>query len=209
MNKEKLNQLTLDIEFLLISVIQGVALASLATSAMIPLTTLQFQYWPYIFTAFLFILVFWSGAIIHAVSFIAWPPDLIHSFIYFLASLIEVMAINNINNPLNWFVFLLIFQIVAGILYLYDLSMIRKSEKNFKTPDLQKLYKHILKEQIMELKIFIPSSLVFNIISILTIVYIDPSYNLLLIILQGIFGLIFLLNSLNSFKTRSKLISNK
>ena len=108
-NMQRLDQLALDIEFLLISVIQGVALATLAAAAVVPLTTLQFAVWPYIAAAFLFILIFWSGAIIHAVSFIDWPIDLVHSFIYFLASIVEILAITSLSDSQRWFVFLFIF----------------------------------------------------------------------------------------------------
>ncbi len=59
MNQEKLDQFTLDIEFLLISVVQGVALGALATGASIPLSNMDLQYWPYILSGFLLILTFW------------------------------------------------------------------------------------------------------------------------------------------------------
>ena len=40
-----LDQTVVDIEFLLISVIQGVALATLATNAVSPISNLQIEYW--------------------------------------------------------------------------------------------------------------------------------------------------------------------
>jgi len=107
--KEHLDHVALDVEFLLISVIQGVALVTLATSAVGPMISMETGTWPYIAVAFLFILIFWSGAIIHAVSFIDWPIDLIHSFLYFLASIIEIVAITNLMHPVLWFFFLFLF----------------------------------------------------------------------------------------------------
>lgn len=107
--KERLDQFALDIEFLLISVIQGVALAALATDAADPINHLQFVYWLYIASGFLLILNFWSQAIIHAVSFIDWPLDLGHSFLYFLASFVEVMAFTHLTEPKQWFGFMAAF----------------------------------------------------------------------------------------------------
>jgi len=127
----RLDQVALDIEFLLISVVQGVALATLAGASVKPLSMMEWQYLPYVATAFLLVLIFWSGAIIHALSFIDWPLDLPHSFLYFLASFIEVLAFTQLENPIMWFVFILLFQIVAGLLYLYDLRLIRKHKKRF------------------------------------------------------------------------------
>lgn len=92
MTKERLDQFVLDIEFLLISVVQGVALGALAAGAIEPLATMDYQYFPYIVAGFLLILTFWSQAIVHSLSFINWPLDLGHNFLYFLASLVEVLA---------------------------------------------------------------------------------------------------------------------
>jgi hypothetical protein len=74
MNRERLDQFALDIEFLLISVVQGVALGSLAASAAGTLMSLRFEFFVYIISAFLLILIFWSGAILHALSFIITSP---------------------------------------------------------------------------------------------------------------------------------------
>src|ERR1700754_633124 len=105
MNRERLDQFVLDIEFLLISAVQGVALGALAGAASEPISSLNFQYWPYILSGFLLILTFWSQAIIHSLSFIKWPLDLWHNFLYFLMGLIEFLAFNHLQDPLRWFVF--------------------------------------------------------------------------------------------------------
>lgn len=213
-SKVRLDQFALDIEFLLISVIQGVALAALSTVAIGYFQSFQFTVWPYIVVAFIFILIFWSGAIIHALSFVVWPLDLVHTFLYFLASFIEVMAIYSIVNPLGWFVFLLLFQIVATMLYLYDLSLIRKHESDYReSRERRALYNHILNQQKMDLKYFIPASFVFNLISVSVLffyptLFVERGYHLILIILQGIFGCIFLSQSLKSYNIRTKLITD-
>lgn len=210
---EKLDQFVLDIEFLLISVVQGVALAGLATSAVIPLTNLQFEYFPYIFSAFILILAFWSGAIVHSLSFIDWPLDLTHNFLYFLAAFVEVMAFSQIMNPLNWFGLIFIFFVVIGILYMVDLNLIKKHEDNFMaTESKKKLFNHIKKEQVFELKYLISSGILFNLVIFILIfnnpqIFIENKAHLPIAIAEALFLLGFLINSVHSFKKRAKLIT--
>ncbi|MBI2022272.1 hypothetical protein HYS97_00260 [Candidatus Daviesbacteria bacterium] len=214
MNKSKLDQFVLDIEFLLISVVQGVALAALASSAISPVANLQFEYLPYIFSAFLFILLFWSGAIIHSLSFIDWPLDLPHNFLYFLASFVEVITFSQITNPLNWFAFVLIFFSVAAILYIVDLNLISKHKTAFDDTEAKRnLYHHIKSEQLYELKILLPVGLLFNLVAFILIynnpeLFLNQKKHLFLGIFQAIFTLGFLISSIINFQKRAKLISN-
>ncbi|MBI2032909.1 MAG: hypothetical protein HYT10_00350 [Candidatus Levybacteria bacterium] len=207
-----LDQFVLDIEFLLISVIQGVALAELAVMAAPILANLQWNYIPYVAGGFFFILIFWSGAIIHAVSFIDWPLDLTHNFLYFLASLFEVMAFANMKDPLRWFGFVAVFFIIAELLYIADLILIKRRQKRFlKTPSFKMLYEHIYKEQKFELSILVPLGILFNLGCIYLIMQF-PAFFLIqqghtwLAVIQAAFAIIFLLNATHAFKKRSALI---
>src|SRR5690349_15457990 len=110
---EHLNNIALDIEMILISVIQGVALTFLATSSMDSITTFHFATWPYILSGFFLILIFWSQAIMHAISLVHWPLDLGRTFLYFLVSFLQVLVFSQITSPLHWFGFTTVFMIVA------------------------------------------------------------------------------------------------
>lgn len=214
MNREKLNQFTLDIEFLLISAVQGVALGALAGAANEPLSNLDFQYWPYILSGFLLILTFWSQAIIHSLSFIKWPLDLAHNFLYFLAGLIEFLAFNHLQDPLAWFIYQLVFVIVGSALYIVDYRLIKNGKKNFDDSPAQiALYKHILEEQKSEMKNMIPAGLIFNILAVFLIwkypeFFITQGYHVAIVGIQVILTVYIITVSIKSFKTRSKLISN-
>lgn len=214
MNKEKLDQFTLDIEFLLISVVQGIALGALATAASRPLTTLDFQYWPYILSGFLLILTFWAQAIVHSLSFIKWPLDLRHNFLYFVLGLIEFLSFANLRNPLSWFIFQFLFFVVAGILYYVDLKLIKIGQAHFdKTAAQVALYNHIEGEQVREMKTLIPAGLIFNLAAVLLIwefpgIFITDGYHILIVGIQVILAIYILAVSLRSFKVRSKLISS-
>ncbi len=206
-NKEKLDDFVVQIEFLLISVVQGVALGALASSATGVVTNMQFEYWIYILSGFLFILIFWSQAIMHVLSFIRWPLDMIHNFLYFLASLVEVMAFSQINSPLHWFAFFFIFVLITGFLYFFDLRLIKKSQIG------KALYEHTVKEQLFELKVFVPLGLLFNAVCIWLIFkypsyFVTNHYHVILALLQSLFALIILINCLNIFKKRLQLISD-
>ena len=214
MNREKLNQFTLDIEFLLISAVQGVALGALAGAASEPLSNLDFQYWPYILSGFLLILTFWSQAIIHSLSFIKWPLDLAHNFLYFLAGLVEFLAFNQLQDPLRWFIFQLAFVIVASILYFVDYKLIKDGKKNFDdTPAQVALYKHILGEQKTEMKTLIPSGIIFNTLAVFLIwrypeFFITQGYHIFIVAIQVLLTIYIITVSIKSFRVRSRLISN-
>lgn len=211
--KARLDQLVLDIEFLIISVVQGVALAALSTTAAAVFVEAKFEYIPYIVSGFLFILIFWSGAIIHAVSFINWPLDIAHNFLYFLASLVEVVAFSEVTNPRNWFLAVLAFFTVAAALYFYDSRLIKKRAKDFEqSREKQKLYKHIIARHLFEMKILVPAGILFNLISA-SLILIFPSlfltkhWHILLSSSQAIFSLGLLINSTKGFTQRIDLIS--
>jgi len=213
MNREKLDQFTLDIEFLLISVVQGIALGALASAASKPLPDLNFQYWPYILSGFLLILTFWSQAIVHCLSFIKWPLDLSHNFLYFLAGLVEFLAFGHLEDPLRWFIFQFLFVLVAAALYIVDLKLIKKAKDNFDNSEYGKnLYNHILSEQVYELKILVPSGLIFNGLAVFLIweypeIFITQGYHIFIVLIQVLFTIHIIRVSLKSFKKRSTLIT--
>lgn len=212
LTKVHLDQVVLDIEFLIISVVQGVALAALASASVPIFTEFKVEYFPYVLSGFLFILLFWSGAIIHALSFIDWPLDLTHNFLYFLASFTEVITFGQMTNPKLWFLLVAIFFLVAEALYVVDYRLIKQRQKDFNSPKRKKLYQHILKRHLFEMQLLVPSGLLFNLICLgLILVYpqifLDSHLHLILIGSQLALSLGLMFNSIWSFKGRTKLVS--
>lgn len=211
--KERLDSFVRDIEFLLISVVQGVALAALAASAASVIGEFQYEYILYVVSGFTLIILFWSQAIMHTISFIDWPLDMTHNFLYFLASFFEVIAFAHINEPFKWFIFIGCFAIVGVALYIFDYILIKKHEVSFRQSSThEKLYQHISKRQIFELKVIIPGALAFNFIAAYLIfnlpsVFIDQKFHLVLISLQILSNIIVIMDLLKSFKKRTQLIS--
>ncbi len=203
----RLDQFVLDIEFLLISVVQGVALSALAAAAIGPITTLQYQYWPYIISAFLVIFIFWSQAIIHALSFIDWPLDLAHNLFYFLASFVQVIAFSQITNPNEWFVGMTVLFAVAFLLYIVDYKIILNRKKEFVDENEKALYKHLKKQHELDMYITVPVGFIVNAVSAY-LIFTGKVPHLYLISLQLFFQGIVLYETIQSFKKRSGLIES-
>lgn len=208
----QLDNIIVDIEFLLISVIQGVALATLAANAANSISNLQIEYWLYILSAFVLLLIFWSQAIIHVLSFIDWPFELTHNFLYFLTSFIEVIAFTHMTRPLFWFIFMFAFVLSSGILYLADLKFIQSRKIRYeKIPAGKVLYTNIIKEQKFSLAMFVPLGLLFNFTAFLLILifpkyFLEQKFHVFLAIIQTLFGIGILIKSVRSFRQRSDLI---
>lgn len=213
MTKKDLDLIVLNIEFLLISVVQGVALSSLAGSAIVPITTFQWEYWPAIAAGFLLILIFWSQSVMHSLSFVDWPIELSHSFLYFLASFVQVVAFSQLTNPAKWFGAMGVFFVVIWLLYTVDLRLIReRADGMLRNPKKKKLYEHLLLRQTRERDRVVPFGIGFNLLCCVFIVFF-PDVSLLhhghvvLGLLQcTIFGFALYTSSV-SYRVRTGLIS--
>ncbi len=211
--KKELDQFVINIEFLLISVVQGLALSALAAASIEPVTSLQWEYLPYVISGLLFILIFWAEAIIHVLSFIRFPMDMTHNFLYFLAGFVEVIAFSQLTNPMGWFITMSVFVGVCGLLYWQDLKLIRAAKPTIAhTKAGEALYNHIYREQLYEFRVFVPSGIVFNLVVIYLIhqfpaVFITGKYHVALVCLQIMFAVYILNNAMRNFTRRQQLIS--
>ncbi len=214
LSSSELNQLTLNIELTLINLAQGLALSMLASSAIGPLTTLDWHVWPYIATGLLFVLFYWGQAIEHAFSFIRWPINLGHNFIYFLAMITEVILFSQIANPSHWFALNTLLFVVAWLFYWIDLHLIQVREPLFKAAGHSTAYQAILDDQLQALRLIIPGCLVFSLISWWLIYsyptfFIEQSGHVLLGLVQAILALLIVINLVQRFPQRLRFIGDK
>jgi len=205
--RAQLDQLVLDVEFVLISVVQGVALSTLAieggpkVAAPEPLTLV------FLATGLLFVLSFWSVAIIHALSFVSWPMDLGHYLFYFTLALFECLTFAQMDHPVAWFAWSLACFVVTSLLYVYDDRLIRARRSLFEeTPALQALYTHMQIQQRVEMTRLMPAGLGFNLLALL-VVRNNPELALPLASLQCLFTMLFVVNFSRSFAQRRRLIT--
>jgi len=209
---KELNNTAVEIEFLLISVIQGLALQFLVSAAVTPFVQFQFEYWLYIISGFLLILIFWTQAIVHALSFIQWPIDLTHTFLYFLVSFVEVLVFYQVGSPFRWFIFGTVFLIAGSVLYTYDFLMIRKRRETLAYSEKRKrLYDHMYHMQKKELTFYLPAALIFSLMSAGLIyvypnVFIDNHVHIVLSCLQTLFSIILLVITVKNFYRRMGLL---
>ncbi len=214
LTREKLDGIVLDIEFLLIAVIQGLALTTLAVESEGVLGEGEFLYWPYVAAGFVLIMNFWSLAIIHSISFISWPFDLVHTILYFLATFVEVAAFTQLTNPTGWFIAMFAFFLVSALLYLWDAKVIREKESEFNdTPARASLYRHIHERQKVELRLMLPAALVFHGAIVVVLLaapalILEHDRHVYLVLAQLIFGLLFLAGVVRDFKVRERLITD-
>ncbi len=214
LTRERLDGTVVDIEFLLIAVIQGLALTTLAVESEGVIGGEEWIYWPYVVAGFVLILNFWSLAVIHSVSFISWPFDLVHTLLYFLVSFVEVTAFTQLAHPGKWFVFMFVFFLVSFLLYAWDARMIRQREGEFRdTPARARLYDHIVHKQTVELHVVLPGALLFH-GAIVVVLLLAPDLILandrheFVVAAQVLFGLAYLVNTIRGFAVRERLLTN-
>ena len=213
LTRERLDGRVVDIEFVLIAVIQGLALTTLAIESEHIIGESQWLYWPYVVAGFVLIANFWTLAITHTLSFISWPFDAVHTILYLLASFVEVTAFAQITNPAGWFIFMFVFFLVAAVLYAWDLRMIRERRGEFEdTPARQKLYAHIHDHQALELRL-LPAAVLFQ-AAIVGVIWLWPSLilddnrHLYVVALQIVSGLGFLAYTIRNFNVRKRLMTD-
>jgi hypothetical protein len=165
----KLDEIALNIELVLISIIEAVALTFLAESAVHVLHQPDpMRYIPYVFAGLAILLVFWSQAILHAISFVRWPLRMEHMLLYFVAVFLQVVAYSDIDNLAGWFFWWTLFSVLAFIIYVVDLRIIRDVGSKFSSlPHGSEFMAEIESRHIYEMKFLMPIALAFNIIALL------------------------------------------
>jgi hypothetical protein len=158
----QLDQTVIGIELTLISIIQGLALAVLAGAAVAPMVELQWQAWPYIATGLVLVLIFWSRSLVHTLSFIGWPLEFGHTFLYFASTLVEVAALSKIAGPAHWFALNALYAACAWCLYAWDLRLVRQQAHDFQTSGERALLADIIADQQLNLRWMIPATIAFQ-----------------------------------------------
>ena len=124
--ERRLSSLVTTIEFTLISVMAGVVLAPLASSASELFRSRSFEYWPYILFGLLYILFMWSGVISHAFTFVGWPFELGHNLFYIVWALVLAMQTAFMRDPLAWHAANIAQYLVVGWIGFYDQQILKQ-----------------------------------------------------------------------------------
>jgi hypothetical protein len=206
-DRRHLDQLVLDVELILISVVQAVALSTLAIESTSLMREPELLVVLFLATGFLFVLSFWSVAIIHAISFITWPMDLVHYFFYFGIALLECLMFGQLEHPDAWFAYSAGCFALSLLLYLYDYRLILGRRAEFAdTEPRRALYEHIVRRQRLEMRVLIPAGLAFNVVA-WALVRASPGAAPALAVLQLAFSVFFVVLFVRSFDERQRRIT--
>lgn len=160
--RTELDQMIVEIELTLVSIIQGVALAVLIENARDITNVRQFTAWPYVLAGLLTIFVFWSRAVLHIITVIRWPLEFGHNFLYIGCALVEAISFGQVAKPENWFVFGAAFIAVGWLLFVYDLRLIRARQKDSAGVAADKLFAIVLRDQRINILLLLPIVFLLN-----------------------------------------------
>jgi hypothetical protein len=211
-SRVELDEVIVNIELTLGSIVQGLALSFLADNAGSVLSKGPPTAWPYIGVAFLIILLFWSRALIHTLTLIRWPLEFVHNFFYFACALVEVLAFKNVTDPFMWFVLNAVFAGFVWALFWHDLRIIRLRSKDSVGPSSFRLYAIVEADQWLNIRLIIPAVFLFNAGCALAIrlapgTFLAGHWHLALIACQGAGLLFYLIFVVRSFVRITPLIS--
>jgi hypothetical protein len=211
-SRSELDEVIVNIELTLASIVQGLALAVLADNANTVLTQGPPEAWAYVSVALLIILLFWSRALIHTLTLIRWPLEFVHNFFYFLCVLVEVLAFKHLTEPFMWFSLNALFAALVWGLFVHDLHIIRLRARDSVGPSSFRLYAMVEADQWLNIRVVVPVLFLFTAGSALAIkfaprFFIESNGHLILIGIQGIALLSYLVAIVRSFTRVTPLIS--
>ncbi len=156
-----LDSLVVNTELTLISVIQGVALYWLTDSSRHVLVDGQVAYWPYVAIGLLFVLLFWSRALIHTLTVIRWPVEFVHNFLYIACTLIQAILFTQITDPQHWYLLGAVYTASVWLLVAADARLIRRRFEGDSSPSAQALHRLLRREQNLHIYLGYPAVALF------------------------------------------------
>jgi hypothetical protein len=100
---------------------------------------------------------------------IRWPLELGHNFMYFACTLVESITFTQLTNALNWYALSTLFGIMVWVLFALDLRMIRRRISDSAGPIGSRLYAIVEREQLLNIRFFMPSTVAFNLLAVIAI----------------------------------------
>jgi hypothetical protein len=156
-----LDSLVVNTELTLISIIQGIALYWLTDSSRHVLVNGQVAYWPYVVIGLLFVLLFWSRALIHTLTVIRWPLEFGHNFLYIACTFIQAVMFTQIADPQHWYLLGAVYTGAIWILVVADMRLIRRRFQGDASPQAQALRRMLSREQNLHIYLGYPAVALF------------------------------------------------
>ncbi len=162
----ELDNLVVNIELTLGSIVQGVALSFLAENARNSLGLHESVTWLYLASGLLIILIFWSRSIIHTLTLIRWPLEFGHNFLYIACTLVETLLFTRLTNPVEWFELTAAYAVAVWILFVYDLRFLRLREADSGSAATRHLLSTIKGDQQLNIYLLVPGLFLYAIVSL-------------------------------------------
>ncbi len=162
-------------------------------------------------TGLLTILIFWSRAVIHTLSFIDWPLEFVHNFLYFGATLVEALALSQVAHPARWFALNTAYAAAIWLLYWTDLRMVVRHAEGLEGPAARRLFDAVRGEQARNVRLVMPLAVLFHLAAAVLIirlpaVFITARWHIALGLIQVAVGAWYLVAGLPLLAGRDSLI---
>jgi hypothetical protein len=165
----QLDALVVTVELTLISIIQGVALSFLAGEGRGVVVGLRLEFWPYVATGLMTILLFWSRSVAHTLTVIRWPLEFAHNFMYVACTLVQAVLFTQLASPVGWYGLGAGLAVLIWALFVLDLSMIRKRIQDSPGATADRLYRLVEAEQLRNIRMVMPAIVVFSLAAALAV----------------------------------------
>jgi hypothetical protein len=113
----------------------------------------------------LVVLIFWSRALVHTLSFIRWPLEFGHTFAYFGATLVEAVALTQVAEPAHWFALNAIYALAVWGLYAWDLRVVLRDARPAADDAERALREDIVRDQRINIRFMMPAAVAFQALS--------------------------------------------
>ncbi len=88
---------------------------------------------------------------------------------YIACTLVEAVNFTQLTNPLHWYALNTLFSIMICVLFALDLRMIRRRISDSAGPIGSKLYAVVEQEQLLNIRLFMPATVVFNLLAMIAV----------------------------------------
>ena len=208
--ERNLGQFSVTVEVTLISVMVGVVIFPLMDFATPLLRDLKFEYWPYILCGTVIVINVWAEVIVHTLSIVSWPLDIVRNALYIGTAVIIAILMHFLSDPRSWFTLSVLTALMVVLITWYDLRIIGRKQRAAVSPPARALFATLLKRQRRSLAQG-ALYLAFNLVAIafafgMPEFFIEQRGHLLFITIQLIGGAFTLVRTINDFSAWSEPI---
>jgi hypothetical protein len=205
-----LGQFSVTIEVTLISVMVGVIIFPLMDFATPLLRDLKFEYWPYILAGTVIVINVWTEVIVHTLSIVSWPLDIVRNALYIGTAVIIAILMHFLADPRSWFTLSVLTALMIVLITWYDLRVIGRKQRSAVSIPARALFATLLKRQrrsLVQGALYLAFNLVATAFAFgMPEFFIDQRGHLLFIAVQLTGGVFTLARTINDFSAWSEPI---